>query len=62
MNKDECMRLMKQKFDESIKEEEKLQQFLVWLHKKTASLGSHYQEAALRAFYCDVVEGITSDN
>lgn len=62
MNKDECMRLMKQKFDESIKEDEKLQQFLVWLHEKTASLGSHYQEAALRAFYCDVVEGITSDH
>lgn len=62
MNNDEYLRLMKQEIDESIKEDEKIQQFLVWLHEKTASLGSHYQEAALRAFYCDVVEGITSDH
>lgn len=59
MNNDEYLRLMKQEIDESIKEDEKIQQFLVWLHEKTASLCSPYQEAALRAFYCDVVEGIT---
>lgn len=56
MNNDEYLRLMKQAIDESIKENDKIQQFLVWLHEKTASLGSHYQEAALRAFYCVVVE------
>lgn len=62
MNNNDYLRLMKQANDESIKEDDKIQQFLVWLHEKTASLGSHYQEAALRAFYCDVVEGITSDH
>jgi hypothetical protein len=56
MNNDEYLRLMKQAIDESIKEDEKIQQFLVWLHEKTASLCSPYQESALRAFYCDVVE------
>lgn len=62
MNNDEYLRLMKQAIDESVKENEKVQQYLVWLHEKTASLGSPYQESALRAFYCDVVEGITSDH
>jgi len=62
MNKDEYVRSMKQAIDDSVKENEQIQQFLVWLHKKTASLGSHYQESALRYFYCDVVEGITSDH
>ncbi|HAX76384.1 MAG TPA: hypothetical protein DCY88_11220 [Cyanobacteria bacterium UBA11372] len=57
MNNDEYLLSMKQAIDESIKEDEKIQQFLVWLHQKTASLCSPYQEAALRAFYCDVVEG-----
>lgn len=56
MNNDEYLRWMKQEIDESIKEDEKIQHFLVWLHEKTASLGSHYQESALRAFYCVVVE------
>lgn len=62
MNKDEYLRWMKQTIDESIKEDQRIQQFLVWLHEKTASLCSPYQEAALRAFYCDVVEGIISDH
>jgi len=62
MNNDEYMQLMKQTIDESIKEDEKIQQFLVWLHEKTTSLYSPYQKAALRAFYCDVVEGIISDH
>jgi hypothetical protein len=62
MNNDEYLRYMKQEIDESIKEDEKIQHFLVWLHEKTASLCSPYQEAALRAFYCDVVEGIISDH
>ncbi|MBD1927613.1 hypothetical protein H6F74_15375 [Trichocoleus sp. FACHB-90] len=57
MNKDEYVQAMKQEIDESIKEDEKIQHFLVWLHEKTASLGSPYQESALRAFYCDIVEG-----
>jgi hypothetical protein len=56
MNKDEYLRSMKQAIDESIKEDEKIQQFLVWLHEKTTALGSPYQESALRAFYCVVVE------
>lgn len=60
MNKDEYLRSMKQAIDDSVKENEKIQQFLVWLHEKTASLGSPYQESALRAFYCEVVEGLTS--
>jgi len=62
MNNDEYLRSMKQAIDGSIKENENIQQFLVWLHEKTASLGSPYQESALRAFYCDIVEGRTSVN
>lgn len=62
MNKDEYLRSMKQALDESIKEDKGIQQFLIWLHEKTASLGSHYHESALRAFYCDVVEGTKSDH
>ncbi|MBD1838909.1 hypothetical protein [Coleofasciculus sp. FACHB-501] len=57
MNKDEYLQWMKQAVDNSVKEHEKIQQFLVWLHEKTASLGSYYQESALRAFYCTVVAG-----
>lgn len=62
MNKNEYLRTMKQAIDESIKEDGKIQQFLVWLHEKTTSLSSHYQESALRAFYCDIVEGTKSIN
>jgi hypothetical protein len=63
MNNDGYLRSMKQAIDESIKEDKKIQQFLLGLHKKTTSLGFPYQESALRAFYCAVVEGtITSDN
>ncbi len=62
MNKDEYVRSMKQALDESIKEDNGIQKFLVWLYEKTTSLGSHYQESALRAFYCDIVEGTKSMN
>ncbi|GET44341.1 NACHT C-terminal helical domain 2-containing protein [Microseira wollei] len=51
MNNDEYLPWMKQAIDESIKEDEKIQQFLVWLHQKTKSLGSPYQGAALRAIF-----------
>lgn len=60
MNNDDYLGCIKQEIYQSIKEDEKIQQFLVWLHEKTASLCSPYQEAALRAFYCDLVEGIRS--
>ena len=62
MNNDEFLQVMKQENDEAIKDDEKIQQFLVWLYEKTTSLASPYQEAALRYFYCDVVEGIISDH
>jgi hypothetical protein len=62
MNKNEYLRSMKQAIDESMKEDGQIQQFLTWLYKKTVSLGSPYQESALRAFYCDIVEGTTSVN
>jgi hypothetical protein len=62
MNNDEFLQAMKQANDESIKDDEKIQHFLVWLHEKTASLASPYQESALRAFYCDIVEGTKSVN
>ena len=60
MNNNEYVLLMKQTIDDSVREDEKIQEFLVWLYEKTSSLKSPYQESALRAFYCDVVEGITS--
>ena len=55
MNLDEYLQAMKQAIDESVKDDEKIQELLVWLHEKTASLASPYQESALRAFYCVVV-------
>ncbi|MEX0272560.1 hypothetical protein AB3R30_25955 [Leptolyngbyaceae cyanobacterium UHCC 1019] len=55
MNIDEYLQAMKQEIDESVKDDEKIQEFLVWLHEKTASLASPYQESAVRAFYCVVV-------
>jgi hypothetical protein len=62
MNNNEYLLLMKQAIDNSVKKDDKIQDYLVWLHEKTQSLGSHYQESALRAFYCDVVEGGQSVN
>lgn len=60
MNNNEYVLLMKQTIDDSVRGDKKIQKFLTWLYKKTSSLKSSYQESALRAFYCDVVEGITS--
>ena len=57
MNNNEYLLLMKQAIDNSVKQSNEIQDYLVWLHEKTQSLGSHYQESALRAFYCEVVEG-----
>jgi len=60
MNNNEYILLMKQTIDGSVKEDKKIQEFLVWLHEKTSSLKSPYQESALRAFYCDAIEGTIS--
>ena len=61
MNNNEYVLLMKQTIDDSVKEDKKIQDFLVWVYEKTSSLGTPYQESALRAFYCDAIEGIMSD-
>ncbi|MGB5963213.1 MAG: NACHT domain-containing NTPase [Coleofasciculaceae cyanobacterium] len=48
---DECLRQMKQAVDELLAEDEKLQQFLVWVDEKARSVDASYKPAAIRAFY-----------
>lgn len=50
-NADALMQLMQQYSDELIAADEKLQQFLVWLNQKSASVQVPYKSAAIRAFY-----------
>lgn len=62
MNLDEYLQAMKQAIDESVKDDEKIQELLVWLHEKTTSLASPHQESAVRAFYCNLIESKESIN
>ncbi|HCF29418.1 MAG TPA: histidine kinase [Cyanobacteria bacterium UBA11049] len=50
-NADTLMQLMQQHSDGLMAVDEKLQQFLVWLHQKSFSVKAPYKEAAIRAFY-----------
>ncbi len=50
-NADALMQLMQQYSDELMAADEKLQQFLVWLNQKSASVQVPYKSAAIRAFY-----------
>jgi predicted NACHT family NTPase len=48
---DALMQLMQQHSDGLMAADEKLQQFLVWLHQKSLSVQAPYKSAAIRAFY-----------
>ncbi len=50
-NADVLIQFMQQHSDQLMAVDEKLQQFLVWLHQKSLSVESPYKEAAIRAFY-----------
>ena len=50
-NADQLLQMMKQKLDQMLAEDEKLQEFLTWLNQKSESLIVNYQPAAIRAFY-----------
>jgi predicted NACHT family NTPase len=48
------MLLMKEKIDNIIAQDDKLQEFLNWVNQKSISYNNHYKSAAVRAFYLDV--------
>jgi predicted NACHT family NTPase len=48
---DYLLRLMKQRTDALVASDEKLQQFLMWVSKKSLSVKVPYKAAAVRAFY-----------
>ena len=50
-NADTLMQFMQQHSDQLMAVDEKLQQFLVWLHQKSLSVEAPYKSAAIRAFY-----------
>lgn len=45
------LKLMKQHIDQSIAQDVKLQQFLIWVREKAASVSAPYKPAAIRAYY-----------
>lgn len=50
-NPDQLLLLMKQKVDQLVATEEKIQSYLIWLYQKTSEVGDSHQTAKLRAFY-----------
>lgn len=48
---DDLLVLMKQQIDKLLASDEKLQQFLIWVKEKSASVDVDYKPAAVRAFY-----------
>ncbi|MBD2503741.1 NACHT domain-containing protein [Anabaena azotica] len=50
-NPDELLLLMKQKVDQLIATEEKIQSYLIWLYQKTSEVCDSHQLAKVRAFY-----------
>ncbi|NEP63080.1 MAG: NACHT domain-containing protein, partial [Symploca sp. SIO2G7] len=53
-NADKLLLLMKQKIDELVNSDNKLQQFLNWINQKSSSVDTPYKSAAVRAFYFDL--------
>ncbi len=49
-NADDLLRLMKQNIDEMLSADEKLQQFLTWVHQKSSTVEVPYKPATVRAF------------
>ncbi|MBD2054798.1 NACHT domain-containing NTPase [Oculatella sp. FACHB-28] len=45
--------MMKQQIDQTLAEDEKLQEFLIWIEQKARSVEAPYKPAAIRAFYFD---------
>jgi hypothetical protein len=52
---DYLLRLMKQRTDELVASDEKLQQFLIWVKEKSLSVDLPYKPLAIRAFYINTV-------
>ena len=48
---DYWLQLIKQRTDELVATDEKLQQFLMWVNEKSCSVKVPYKPAAIRAFY-----------
>ncbi len=55
---DELLLLMKENIDAIAKEDEKLQQLLIWINSKAETSGISAKPAALRAFYFSLVRAI----
>jgi predicted NACHT family NTPase len=53
---------MKQRTDELVATDEKLQQFLMWVSEKSLSVEVPYKPAAVRAFYFALVRDLTLDS
>ena len=56
---DKLLLLMKQKVDNIIIEDEKLQQFLAWINEKSRRANTPYKIPAIRAFYFSLVYNLT---
>ena len=52
---DYLLRLMKQRTDEIIANDDKLQQFLMWVNEKSLTVDLPYKPLAIRAFYLTLV-------
>ena len=59
---DHLLRLMKQRTDELVATDEKLQRFLMWVNQKSLSVELPYKLAAVRAFYFALVRDLTLDS
>ncbi|MEH1780262.1 MAG: NACHT domain-containing NTPase [Nostoc sp.] len=51
---DDLLRLMKDRIEQLVATDYKLQQFLTWVEEKSRSVDSPYKSAAVRAFYFDL--------
>ncbi|HEY9627119.1 MAG TPA: NACHT domain-containing NTPase [Coleofasciculaceae cyanobacterium] len=60
-NADDLVLLMKQRIDQLLAGDKKLQQFLKWVQQKSSSLDVQYKVAAIRASYFQLALGILSD-
>jgi predicted NACHT family NTPase len=60
-NVDILLRAMKQEIDIIISQDDKLQQFLVWVEKKSCFKRSKYKPTAVRAYYFDIARSRALD-
>jgi predicted NACHT family NTPase len=60
-NADDLLKLMKQNIDELPAADEKLQQFLSWVHQKSSSVEVPYKPMAVRAFYFSLALALALD-